>query len=90
MSGTLSEGWDTILPLKTPSFGVLLMENTVSGATPESTISVQLNTHTLNLLCSFETPLLKSLRSLLLVMVAKIIGNWALLYVALSMMMLID
>jgi hypothetical protein len=44
MSGTLLEGCDIIIPLEISQFVVLLMvfENAVSGAAPESPISVQL------------------------------------------------
>ena len=49
---------------------------------PEFPISVQLGRRA----SAHETSLSKSLRSLLLAMVAKIIGNWAFLYMTLSMM----
>jgi hypothetical protein len=44
VSETLLEGCDIILPQEIPSFYVLLMvmKNAVSGAAPESLISVQL------------------------------------------------
>jgi hypothetical protein len=44
VSGTLLEGCDTILPQEMSSFCVLLLvvENTISGATPEFSIGVQL------------------------------------------------
>ena len=44
VSGTILEECDTILPQEIPAFGVLLLmvENAISGAAPESPSSVQL------------------------------------------------